>query len=220
MQCTNPVLIKAKPAWKYPGGLLVPCGKCLQCRIKRRTEWTLRLTHELDYHEDSSFITLTYQDKYLPENCSLVKTDLQKFFKRLRKRIRPRKIKYFACGEYGEKTYRPHYHAIVYGLSLSLQDQMEVIHAWPYCDWSNDEIYKGAFGIAEQDSINYVAGYVTKKLSGPEEKLIYLDQGLEPTFKISSQGLGLDYALENKEKILNNKTITLQIGRASCRARV
>jgi len=127
MQCTNPVRlfrVRTKFGYKqinpseYPDGLLVPCGKCMHCRVAKRREWSLRMLHELDEHEDSIFITLTYDEDNVPENMSLRKADLQKFFKRLRKALGDRTIKYFACGEYGDKTERLHYHSIIFGLSL------------------------------------------------------------------------------------------------------
>ena len=126
MQCTSPIrLYKGVNSLVYPDGLVVPCGKCLSCRIAKRREWTMRLWHELPYHQSSIFLTLTYDDDNLPPNASLSKSDLQKFFKRLRKDLSyvDRKIKYFAAGEYGPKTNRPHYHAIVFGLSLQGDDK-------------------------------------------------------------------------------------------------
>jgi hypothetical protein len=33
----------------------------------------------------------------------------------LRKKISPLKIRFFHCGEYGDKTRRPHYHALIFG---------------------------------------------------------------------------------------------------------
>lgn len=153
--------------------------------------------HELDNYDDSIFITLTYTDDMLPANGSLVKTHLQKFFKRLRKNIsvqdKNRRIRYFACGEYGEKSQRPHYHAIVFGLSLSQNDRQLVIDSWTYCDWSNPAIRSGSFGMAEPDSINYVAQYIDKKFSGDIANEEYLFKSREPVFKLSSLGIGRDY---------------------------
>ena len=91
-------------------------------RIARRQEWSMRVIHELAGYKDAVFLTLTYSDDHLPDNGSLVVADLQKFFKRLRKQYAKRntciKLRYYACGEYGDRHGRPHYHAIVCGLSL------------------------------------------------------------------------------------------------------
>lgn len=134
-------------------GIPFPCGQCLACRINRRRLWTHRLLLESYLHQDSCFITLTYADEYIPEGASLSKRHLQLFLKRLRKACGTQRLRYYAVGEYGTRTHRPHYHAIVYGLSLL--DGEKVARAWPY----------GLVHVAEcnQHTIQYVAGYVTKK---------------------------------------------------------
>ena len=111
MKCTKPVWINNKPP--LSGGLYVPCGKCIASRIQKRNELTMRCLHELSYHDSSSFVTLTYNDDSLPDNSSLRKRDLQLFFKRLRKAVLPVRIRYFACGEYGDNSHRPQ-HTVYY----------------------------------------------------------------------------------------------------------
>ena len=106
MRCTSPVRLRHLSPSLYPDGLLVPCGKCLACRIAKRTEWAMRMLHELSDYDDAVFVTLTYDEDHIPSNQSLKKSDLQKWFKRVRKEIEPKKIRYFACGEYGEKRCR------------------------------------------------------------------------------------------------------------------
>jgi len=186
---------------KYEDGLLtVPCGKCLQCRIKKRKEWGLRMIHELDDYKKSCFITLTYDDDNIPEFRSLKKHDLQKFFKRVRKAY-PGKIKYFACGEYGDKTQRPHYHAIIFGISITKADKLILNTAWPY-----GHIF---YGLAEPDSINYVAQYIDKKYSGDLAKNEYEKKHRESVFRFSSNGLGLNYVYKNADRLLDTGYITL-----------
>lgn len=103
MQCSKPIFLKEK-------GLEVPCGKCINCRVSRSREWTIRLMNELQYYKTSLFVTLTYDDEHLPSDNGLHISDLQKYFKRLRRDLdySNRKIKYFACGEYGDQFGRPH----------------------------------------------------------------------------------------------------------------
>ena len=145
VQCTKPVVIGVKD--KYNNGkiqrLQVACGKCPACRVRRSSDWTLRLSHEYSLHEHKGiFLTLTYDDKHIPTFQSVIKKDLQDFIKRLRKKIYPRKIKYFACGEYGSKNNRPHYHLILFGVdNQSKSDRRACMESWaPYndskCDWS------------------------------------------------------------------------------------
>lgn len=193
-----------------PEGILVPCGKCINCRIKKRKEWSLRVWHECSTHEKNMFITLTYQDKYLPENGSLKKRDLQLFFKRLRKILdsQGRKIRYYACGEYGDQTERPHYHAIIFGMGL--EDKKIIMQAWPYSDWTVPAILRNAFGLAEVDSIDYVARYIDKKLSGEEAKNAYTARSREPIFRLSSLGIGRDYVDKNIDQLRNQQAVTKQ----------
>ena len=69
MQCNKPVRIYNT----VPEGIEVPCGKCIACRIKKKSEWALRMLHELDSHQASQFITLTYDEDHVPKNLSLKK---------------------------------------------------------------------------------------------------------------------------------------------------
>lgn len=93
----------------------LPCGKCIGCRLERSRKWAMRCVYEAQQYQENSFLTLTYAPEFLPEGGTLVKRDLQLFFKRLRKSFPDVKIRYFACGEYGEQFARPHYHVILFG---------------------------------------------------------------------------------------------------------
>lgn len=204
MNCTSPVLInKNLDIVKFPDGLLVPCGKCLLCRISKRREWTLRMLHEVAYNDWNMFITLTYSDEKLPKNMSLKKIDLINFFKRLRK-LTGSKFKYFGIGEYGSETDRPHYHAVIFGLQINNENKKNIMDCWTYCDWNVNSIRKNSFGLAEHDSIQYVANYVTKKLSGDMLNEYYIEHGRENVFQISSNGIGLAYCIANADILLRN----------------
>lgn len=96
----------------------VACGRCIGCRLERSRQWAIRLMHEAQLHEDGVFLTLTYDQQHLPPGGTLVKQHFQKFMKRLRKLYPPKSVRYFHCGEYGSRTRRPHYHAIVFGVDF------------------------------------------------------------------------------------------------------
>lgn len=128
-------------------------------------------------HRKNSFVTLTYNDEHVPKDGGLVIGDLQRFFKRLRKRLSPARIRYFACGEYGDQTRRPHYHACVFGEDFG-SDRVAIraggspLFRSPFLDsvWSDPET-KSPFGYASvgeltYQSAAYVARYVMKKLTG------------------------------------------------------
>lgn len=82
----------------------------------KRKSWIVRLSYELKDHLFASFVTLTYDDSHVPMDNSVSKRDLQLFFKRLRKNSELQ-FRYYAVGEYGSNTNRPHYHAIIFGLN-------------------------------------------------------------------------------------------------------
>lgn len=148
------------------------------CRIRKATHWTIRATHEGQMHQQKSFVTLTYADKYLPENYSLNKDDPDDFMRAIRRAFGPG-IRVFGCGEYGDDGRRPHYHAILYGLDFN-EDRtlwkktksgknqytsLALSKAWP---WG-----LATLGEAETSSMAYCAGYVTKKIGGPSAAMHY-----------------------------------------------
>lgn len=199
MDCAKPLVVKTRK-----GYVEVPCGNCILCRIARTREWSTRLQMENSCWNESVFLTLTYDDDHVPyTNCgrlTLRKKDLQLFFKRLRESLyrdlvasnpslpssvlRSRvKLKYFACGEYGDHTFRPHYHAIVFGVGPSKLALFQSL--WPFGFVS--------VGGVSPESIRYVTGYVRKKLvklsSSPDDCCLRSF----PSFQIQSQGLGLAF---------------------------
>lgn len=183
----------------YPLGLEIPCGKCYLCRRAIARNWTLRMRHEADYYDSTVFCTFTYDDIHLPRNGSLVKSDFQKYLKRLRKTLlNSEKIKYFACGEYGENYYRPHYHAIIFGLRKGDKRLSE--------NWNLGFSY---FGSVSDKSIAYVASYVDKKFYGDYADEVYLNTGREVPFHLVSKGLGLAYAIDNRVQLQQQQVITV-----------
>lgn len=123
--CLYPVRLSVKRKNSEIAELMdVACGKCVECLQAKSTEWSFRIMDEVSLHNDNCFITLTYNDEHLPVDSklgkpTLFKKDLQNFMKRLRKALRPLKVRYFACGEYGSKGSRPHYHLILFGYKPS-----------------------------------------------------------------------------------------------------
>jgi hypothetical protein len=122
--------------------------------MSRAKEWALRCRLELSEHKHASFVTLTYSPKELPN--TLLKEDLQKFLRAARKQLRKQKreVRFFACGEYGEKFKRPHYHLIMFGIHPT-KDRDLIEKAWG----------RGRTQCVEVNArtINYVAGYTQKK---------------------------------------------------------
>lgn len=133
--------------------LLIPCGGCLGCRQSRAREWTLRCHLELHNHDSAVFTTLTYDDAYLPP--TLQKRELSLWLKRLRRlQGENSRIRFFASGEYGELNARPHYHALLYGIS---ENEHQAIDAAWQRGWTKTDPITPA-------RIAYVAGYCSKKI--------------------------------------------------------
>lgn len=193
MRCTNPITITKGKELKT--SFQVGCGKCLACRINKRREWTIRIIQELQ-DKKGIFVTLTYKDEKLPKFNSLVKSDLQKFIKRLRKSV-GKKIKYYAVGEYGDLNQRPHYHAII--MNMDYQERKII-----YDNWTLGIVH---IGLAEVNSVRYTVQYLDKKYTGKMAETEYYQLKRIPPFAIQSQGIGKEYALKNKERIIQNKYI-------------
>lgn len=137
-----------------------PCGQCTPCRINRRRLWTHRLLLEAKLHEYSSFWTLTYDEASYPEDGSLKPKHLTDWLKRLRKRLGPaRPIRYYAVGEYGDETWRAHYHAALFGVAALEVDTVNV-------SWGKGFCYAGDLN---ETTAAYIAGYVTKKMTSHED---------------------------------------------------
>lgn len=149
--------------------LQLPCGQCVGCRLRRSRDWAIRCMHESQLHPVSCFVTLTYDNEHLPAQGQLVYRHFQLFMKRLRKRF-PR-VRFFMCGEYGENTWRPHFHAILFGVGFD--DRV----LWRKSN-SGFDLYRsetlsslwdlgGAeIGELSVESAQYVAGYCMKKVTG------------------------------------------------------
>lgn len=139
--------------------------------MSRAQEWQTRLTHEGMQHERSSFLTLTYSDDCLPSDAGLHIRDVQLFMKRLRFRL-GHKVRFFACGEYGDRTRRPHYHLILFGedfpdkVPWRKTGSGHVVYRSKFLEtiWTSGH---AEIGTVTPDSAGYVARYCLKKVNGP-----------------------------------------------------
>ena len=169
--CTNSIRLK-----DY--SFRVPCGKCLPCQKKRRSEWSLRLEHEYMFSDSAFFITLTYDENSLPRTKegypTLVKKHVQNYVKRLRndhvryvtqqlkiskKEVKnvSKPIRYYTVGEYGSKTRRPHYHILLFNYDIANISPLS--NQWKN---TNTNISYGHvdIGTVTASSINYVTKYM------------------------------------------------------------
>lgn len=212
--------------------IFLPCGQCIGCRLARSRDWALRCVHESKLHYQNCYLTLTYDDEHVPWSTvtgeqTLKKKDLQDFMKRLRFHLHPLKVRFFACGEYGEETHRPHYHVILFGYDFpdktlfSISKDGFPYYVSPFLQkiWQNGQCLVADVTF---ETCAYVARYVTKKLTGEAGKEAY--EGIQPEFVNMSRrpGIGKDWYDEYKadlypydEAILqgNNGTRVMRIPR-------
>lgn len=179
----------------------------MPCRINRRRIWTHRLMLEAALHGDNTFVTLTYDNDHLPAGGTLVPGHLRNFLKRLRKAIEPSRVRFFAAGEYGDTTERPHYHLALFGYPNCTYGNSRYDH-WhrnccASCDlirdtWGNGSVFLGELSDA---SASYVAGYVLKKLTSPDDQRL---MGRHPEFARMSNrpGIGADMMHEVASTLL------------------
>lgn len=160
----------------------VPCGKCVGCLMTRAFYWSVRCVCESHFHDESYFLTLTYDDKHLPLDHNLNRADFQSFMKRLRYHFSGYKLKVFYCGEYGERRHRPHYHCIIFGLPLKKENVKFYLdpeaskrgnkqYLCPSLQkiWGNGIVKIGTF---THSSAAYVAQYTLKKHDKKMQKFV------------------------------------------------
>lgn len=168
--------IKFNPRSGEGDPLKLPCGQCLGCRIDRSRMWMVRCLHEASLYEDNCFITLTYDPDKYPTTGSLDYVHFQKFMRRLRKNFPNTEIRFYMCGEYGEKHKRAHFHAILFNLDFKDTYQRGLTKTGqPDLDsptlsriWG---LGRTSVGPANQDTIGYVARYITTKISGRSQDI-------------------------------------------------
>lgn len=196
MACISPITIPIPGRDRGKGFVHVPCGYCIECLKDKRADWTFRLQQELKRCKSACFITMTYDDNNIPEGGSLVKRDVQLFLKRLRKDVvswiydinpdmkvcenvsKYSQMKYYLVGEYGSRTKRPHYHAIMFNVPPRFYEELTRY-------WNKGFVKVGS---VETASIHYVTKYVINR---------HKDfKGQEP-FALVSKNIGYDYIKDN-----------------------
>lgn len=207
------------------GAIPFGCGQCLPCRINRRRQWAARQYLESLTHENSAFVTLTYADE--PRSSggrgTLVPRDVQLFLKRLRSR-KGGVLRFFACGEYGEVSQRPHYHLALFGLSgrelygtglrRFVTGERLVAECWPH----------GFVSVGEftEASAQYVAKYTVKRMTHSSDPRLdgrhpeFARMSLRPGIGVPAMKIIADTLSKSEHgDVLDDVPSELKVGRRS-----
>lgn len=195
---------------KENDSVLIPCGKCVGCRLDRARQWSDRMMLELDTMKKGLFVTLTYSPENVP--CvyddegnfifyTLRKSDAQKFMKDLRSHFEGVRVRFYLSGEYGEHTLRPHMHVILFGLGIDDFPDLELygyneLNQKYYISKTMEKIWKKGFCMLSDVSYEtcaYVARYVQKKLG--DSSIPWEELGVQREFSLMSRrpGIGKEY---------------------------
>lgn len=202
----------------------VPCGKCLSCLKSKARDLLVRAFHEAKMHKASSFVTLTVDDEHIEDvfpGRSLRHRPFQLFFKRLRKASNV-PLRYLMCAEYGEHTMRPHYHAIIFGLSPDERRPLAVVKSDPllgtdrtlYTGFYDSQLIKNAWpygnvfvGSVTAGSIAYCTGYTLKSFVLGRDDEWYKSNNLTPEYIKWSRrpGLGTTWLYQHIDDCWRNE---------------
>lgn len=202
--------------------ILVPCSKCIGCKLEKARQWAVRCNNEAQLHPENCFLTLTFAREHLPIDYSINPRHMQLFFKKLRKSIYPKKVRFFLGAEYGDLNYRPHYHVILFNHDFNdkifyertprgdiLYTSRNLSKLWPYG--------LATLGAVTFESAGYTARYSTKKITGPKASDFYLREHpdhhficrVRPEFGLMSRrpGIGKGWIDKYKSDVYPSDTI-------------
>lgn len=214
--CNNPKYFKNIYAYGTKKLYPVPCHGCEGCRIDRRTLWERRITSEYVKYR-CAFVTLTYNDYYLPFNPGALLpsariNDVRRFLDRLRHEVRSlpdkgfpdfctKDFKVVFVSEYGSDKMRPHYHGLILGLDWLYFKKM-IEKQW----------YLGLtdVGPIRSGGIRYILKYMDSLPNGEYALNQFYDVGLEVPQFIFSRGIGKDFFISQVDNI--NKYGVAKVG--------
>lgn len=201
------ILDRKNHVWQVSDIVELPCGHCELCQKSRSRDWILRIEKALEAFKQnhkvtySYFVTWTYEDQFLPLSPTsgmptLDKQTFRHMFNTIKntEEITSQDFQYYAVGEYGDLSARPHYHGIVF-----CSKPIDWKHYWPY---GNIQV-----GDVQPESIGYVTRYVDKKLGSYIKKSDYELLGIEPIFSIMTKGLGKDFIFDRIQKYKDNPAL-------------
>lgn len=240
----------------YPFKIDIPCGQCVGCRLEYSRQWAIRCVLESLQYEHNYFVTLTYNPENLPQkenyvvdydtgeagekfySAPLVPEHLTTFMKDLRRHFEYHYnhigIRFFACGEYGSQSMRPHFHLILFNCPIPDLDFFKSSFNGDvyYTSKILEEIWSEKVGKDENgktiykprgfvlvtncnfETCSYVARYMLKKQKGLNADYYY-KLGLIPPFTRCSRmpGIAKSYYDINRDKIYNYDSLVITNGK-------
>lgn len=220
----NPETGNEQISWKRPGDrkeinpYYLPCGKCLGCRKHQSQQWAIRCVHEAKMHKENCFVTLTYSQDKLPQDGSLDRLEFKRFLKNVKREYPEKKIRYYHCGEYGDKLKRPHYHALLFGVDFDdkrlwstrkIRSETKRYYVSEKCSkaWGKGQII---ITDVNYETAGYVARYCMKKLGLGKKGVI---DGRIPEYATMSRVPGIGhswYQIYQKDVYPSDSIHTLQ----------
>lgn len=169
----------------------VPCGRCVNCRRSYKNSWRIRLLHEYQYLSPSDrnncyFVTLTFNDDYLPSSKEEAAKLIRKFLERVRKKYKV-SVRHWFVSEFGSRTERLHFHGILFNP--------------PFPEWELPTLWNYGFTdskLLNARRINYVTTYINKLLSSD------IEEPDKRQWIFCSPGLGKAYTLDPKVRLFSH----------------
>lgn len=207
-----------------------PCGNCVACRLEYSKNWANRCSLEASQYQCNYFITLTYDDDFIKrgkyDNPTLDKDDQKKFIKRLRNLYLHHYdftgIRYFGCGEYGDKGFRPHYHVIMFNLPIDdltekfpqpdgtfIRKREKMTGRYYLYSPTIQKLWPYGYVVIADCNWNteaYVSRYVMKKQKGVNASIYEDKLGVLPPylFMSTNPGIGTKYFLDHYQYYVDN----------------
>jgi len=212
-------------------GVPVTCGKCIHCKARRISGWSFRLYEESKLHDEMYFITFTYNNDTVPLTnkgyMTLNKNHFVEYIRELRRKLYEKKIllKYYVAGEYGTKTYRPHYHAIIFGCPLEeiIGEQYAIVakakkalYLTGEFEFNNPLWKHGYFTIGEVNKATI--GYTLKYISKAKRIPVHKNDDRLPEFQLNSKKLGASYITPevkrwHKQRLVEHVYLNIEKGK-------
>ena len=203
MKCVSPLSIKDPAGTTGAVRFVVDCGRCGSCLHNRRVDWSFRLKEELRAAISAWFVTLTYAPENLPINNdvqTLNKRDVQLFIKRVRKdhqkknsrllrSLKMPPIRYYAVGEYGTNTDRPHYHLLIFNMHLETASRLDAF--WPLGQIQMGTVQDAGIHYVTKYHVNYKSKQdIVDELTG---EVVPMSDVRQAEFALMSKGIGRSY---------------------------